>query len=65
MGARGDEMYSYIIIGTGFCMYSYRNWIESESPCIQLRLEATMFLFSISLFSIFFLSVLVSHICKL
>ena len=31
-----------------FCMYSYRNWIEPESPCNQLRLEATMYYFTLS-----------------
>ena len=40
MGAGGDEI---------FCMYSYRNWIEPESPCIQLRLEATMYYYTLSL----------------
>ena len=39
MSDRNDEI---------FCMYSYRNWIEPESPCIQLRLEATMYYHTLS-----------------
>ena len=39
MGIRSDEI---------FCMYSYRNWIEPESPCIQLRLEATLYYYTLS-----------------
>lgn len=31
-----------------FCMYSYRKWIQSESACIQVRLEATMYYYSLS-----------------
>ena len=45
MGAGGDEI---------FCMYSYRNWIEPESPCIQLRLEATMYYYTLSLWRQYF-----------
>ena len=45
MGARGDEI---------FCMYSYRNWVEPESPCIQLRLEATMYYYTLSLWRQYF-----------
>ena len=45
MGARGDEI---------FCMYSYRNWIEPESPCIQLRLEATKYYYTLSLWRQYF-----------
>ena len=31
-----------------YCMYSYRNWIQPESACIQVRLEATMYYYSLS-----------------
>ena len=31
-----------------FCMYSYRNWIQPESTCIQVRLEATMYFYTLS-----------------
>ena len=39
MSDRNDEI---------FCMYLYRNWIEPESPCIQLCLEATMYYYTLS-----------------
>ena len=45
VGAGGDDI---------FCMYSYRNWIEPESPCIQLRLEATMYYYTLSLWRQYF-----------
>ena len=31
-----------------FCMYSYRNWIQPESTCIQVRLETTMYFYTLS-----------------